>query len=146
MADNKKTHKKADSKGMLPDGHIQRVESYFRADHAIFASNRYLGLTTTQRALFWDLCAQFNGRNNGDLALNNTFCKEFGWDYGTVKKNRGALVKSGLVYIAGEKPLNNYKMMKLYALAFRDLNEDCNEYITEGAKRKQTINLKFEGV
>jgi hypothetical protein len=135
---------RANSKGMLPDGHLQKTASFFMAPHALFANDRYLNLSVTQRSLLFDLCAQFDGSNNGDLALNTTFCKAFHWSYYTVKANRGKLVESGLVRHVGSKPLNNYKVMKLYALAWLPINEESNEYINKEELNRKELDLKFD--
>ena len=135
--------RKRNSQGMLPDGHEQKKASFFKADHALFASKRYQSLNGLQRGLLHDLCATFNGRNNGDLVLTPTFCDELNWNYKTVKKNKQALIDSGLVRLVGYKPLNNHKMMALYALSWLPLNEDSNSYIEEHAKKRKTLNLKF---
>lgn len=136
--------KKANSRGMLPDGHIQLKESFFKAEHAIYASKRYKELTGTQKGLFWDLCATHNGKNNGDLVLTPTFADEFGWNYKTVKNNKQALLDSGLIRLVGYKPLNNHKMMALYALAWKPINEGCNDFIEEHALKRKLLNLKFD--
>jgi hypothetical protein len=136
--------KRRNSRGMMPDGHEQKKDSFFKADHALFASKRYQSLKGLQRGLLHDLCATFNGRNNGDLVLTPTFCDEFNWNYKTVGKNKQALIDSGLVRLVGYKALNNYTMMALYALAWLPLNEDCNKYIEEHAKKKKVLNLKFD--
>jgi hypothetical protein len=135
---------KANSRGMLPDGHLQKSESYFKAEHALYANHRYLKLNGLQRGLLFDLCATHNGFNNGDLVLTPTFAEELGWNYKTVKNNKQALIDSGLIRVVGRKPLNNYKYMDLYAIAWRPLDEDCNKYITEEAKKKRPLKLKFE--
>jgi len=135
--------KGVNSRGMLPDGHLQKKESFFKSEHALFANKRYQKLTGLQRGLLHDLCATHNGRNNGDLVLTPTFCKEFGWNYKTVGNNKQALIDSGLIRLVGHKPLNNYKTMDLYAIAWRSLDEDCNPYIEEHAKQRKLLNLKF---
>lgn len=103
---------------MLPDGHEQKKASFFKADHALFANDRYQKLNGLQRGLLHDLCATFNGRNNGDLVLTPTFCEELKWNYKTVKKNKQALIDCGLIRLVGHKPLNSCKMMALYAIAW----------------------------
>ena len=128
---------------MLPDGHLQKQESYFKMEHALYANERYLNLTKVQRCLLIDFCGQYNGRNNGDLVLTPTFADEFQWVYKTVKENKQALIDSGLVRLVGRKPLNSGKFMNLYAIAWRNLDEDCNTWIEEEAKKKKPLSLKF---
>jgi hypothetical protein len=140
----KQEKRKGNSRGMLPDGHEQKNESFFKSEHALYANNRYLRLTGTQRALLHDLCATHNGRNNGDLVLTPQFCKNLNWDYGTVKKNKRALLDSGLIRLVGYKPLNNFKMMSLYAIAWRKIDEECNKYIDDSSKKRKLLDLKFD--
>lgn len=134
---------KSNKKKMLPNGRSATTNDlFFRLPKELYKCSGYLGLNKTQRALLFDLCSQYNLRNNGDLSLAPRFMKPLGWDDKVVARNKQALIDSKLVRVAGHKVLNNYKWMYLYALSWLEI-DDCSEYIYPESLSMPKQSLRF---
>ena len=112
---------KAKSKRMKANGRGHGKETFFRALHAIFDHPDYLALSKTARAFLWDLCSQYNGRNNGNLSAAPGIMGPMGWDKNTTLRSRRELLEKGWITVtrlprAKREPI-------LYRLTWLDLDQ-----------------------
>ncbi len=88
----------------------------------VLNSRQYTALSAPAVKLLVDLCAQYNGTNNGDLCATWKIMKERGWrSNGTLCAAIKALLDSGFVLLArqGRRP----RVASLYAISFRAIDE-----------------------
>ncbi len=112
---------KVNSKGMKANGRGHGKETFFRALHAIYDHPDYLALSKTSRAFLWDLCRQYNGRNNGNLSAAPAIMSPMKWDKNTTLRSRRELQERGWIAVtrwprAKREPI-------LYRLTWLELDE-----------------------
>ena len=89
----------SNSRGMKPNGSGHGKAHFFRALHAIFDHPDYLALSKTARAFLWDMCRQYNGRNNGNLCAAPSIMKPLGWDKKTATRCRRELLANNWIAV-----------------------------------------------
>jgi hypothetical protein len=135
--------KRRDSKNMLPNGRSASGGFWFRAVHAIYDHPNYIDMKPTARALLWDLCRQYNQRNNGDLTLAPKIMKKWGWNKSTIDRHKQTLIDNEWIFIAGHKKARN-GFVYLYALTWLEINsEEIGDKLYEDAKKHKPKSLRF---
>lgn len=107
---------RAKSKGRRESG------SFVAVPHVLLNHPNYLALSSRAKAMFWDLVAQFTGKNNGDLCAAYSIMKERGWRSNDQKaKAISELVEAGFIVVSrqGYRP----RVATLYALTFLAVDE-----------------------
>lgn len=96
-------------------------ERFVGIPHSAYSSPLFIALTPWAIKLLVDLGAQYNGRNNGDLAAAWKLMQPRGWNSETtLNRCRKELIESGFIIEMrkGRRP----NTCSLYALTWRPLN------------------------
>ena len=96
-------------------------ERFVGIPHSAYSSPLFVALSPWSIKLLVDLGAQYNGRNNGDLAAAITLMKPRGWNSETtLNKAKKQLLAAGFIIEMrkGKRP----NTCSLFALAWRPLN------------------------
>lgn len=96
-------------------------ERFVGIPHSAYSSPLFVALSPWSIKLLVDLGAQYNGRNNGDLAAAFTLMKPRGWNSETtLNKAKKQLLAAGFIIEMrkGKRP----NTCSLFALAWRPLN------------------------
>lgn len=108
-----RTRKKAKGRGGTPP--------FFRLTHELLDSPLYISLPYTSKALLVDIVRQYNGHNNGDLAVTLSLMERRGWNSnGTMRRALEALENSGLLIRTRQ---GGKHRCSLFALAWLPIDE-----------------------
>jgi hypothetical protein len=109
------SRKPVNSKGRRERG------SFVALPKAVINSPEYARLSAYAVKLFIDVCAQFNGRNNGDLCASWTLMRQRGWrSKATLHRATKELRDKGWLVVSRQGGRNK---ANLYALTFLSVDE-----------------------
>jgi hypothetical protein len=101
---------------------------------ACATSETFYRLSSKARCLLFELLAQYNGRNNGDMTCAWTVLRNRGWrSKGTIQFARNELLRTGWIVITRYGGLG---VTELYALTFLDI-DDCQGKVDPGLVGKR---------
>lgn len=71
--------------------------NFIGIERSVADSDAFIALPAQARALYLDLRRQFNGKNNGDIAIADSILGRYGWAHSSIAKNLNLLVAHGLI-------------------------------------------------
>ncbi len=131
--------RKANSKGMLPNGRRKVGQSFVMALHAILDSPDYIALSGSAAKLLWDVARQYNGHNNGDLTVAMSVMAARGWQKKTLARALAELLERDWLRRTRYPRLK--QQAGLYALSWLDVDE-CDGKLDAGVHKEPRRSLR----
>lgn len=98
--------------------------SFMAVPHSVIRSDQYASLSHRAARLLWDVYAQFNGKNNGDLCVSVSIMSKRGWkSHDQLQRARDELLMSGWLIQTRQGGLRMGP--NLYAVTFKPVDH-CN--------------------
>lgn len=131
--------RKANSKGMLPNGRRKSGPTFVMVLHAILDHPDYIALSGSAAKLLWDVARQYNGHNNGDLTAAMSVMAARGWQKKTLARALAELLERDWLRRTRHPRLK--RQAALYALSWLPVNE-CGGKLDAGADKEPVRSLK----
>ncbi|UXI01125.1 hypothetical protein [Photobacterium sp. TY1-4] len=133
--------RKANSKGMLPNGRAKAKDGFVKALHKIFDHEDYQSLSHSAQSLLWLLARQYNGFNNGSLTLALSVVGKWGWKKKLLQKCRDELIAKDWIRISRTPAFP--KQRTLYALSWQPIDEVNGITYDDGVLGQKLRSLRF---
>jgi hypothetical protein len=90
-------------------------------ERKVMNTEAFTSLTILAKALYLDLRRQFNGRNNGDIAIADSVLSPYGWAHSSIHRGVKELTEHGLIHRTRKGGVTAPAVTKASLYAFSDL-------------------------
>ena len=97
--------------------------NFFSFPRSLIQHQDYFSMTYAAKALLHDMCALYNGFNNGDISIPISVMKKFGWPSATLDRAKDELLSKAWIYKTRQGGKGKHFSCSLYAISFIPLDD-----------------------
>ncbi|WP_455647988.1 hypothetical protein [Lonepinella koalarum] len=119
----------------------RKTEPFVALPKNMMNSTAFKRLSPAENKVFVHLCAEYNGKNNGNITLPYNRASEFNLSRQTLSKALKSLTEKGFIKVSRQGERGK---LSLYALTYLEIHECLNKYGLSVHHLKPTIKASNE--